>query len=128
MEKHNNIPFKLIAATCEGNGIGKDNDLPWRLKAEMEYFHRMTSTTVDSGKQNALIMGRRTWESIPVLERPFPHRVTIVLTSLTKSQIAEEEEDVLVCSSYEEAVRTVESLNDKIETCWVSPVQSKVQS
>ena len=58
MENSKNISFKLIAATCEGNGIGKDNDLPWSLKSEMDYFTRMTTTTMDSSKQNALIMGR----------------------------------------------------------------------
>ena len=51
MEKSINIPLKLIAATCEGNGIGIDNDLPWRLKQEMAYFTRMTTTTVDDRPQ-----------------------------------------------------------------------------
>ena len=58
MENSKRISFKLIAATCEGNGIGKDNDLPWSLKSEMDYFTRMTTSTTDSSKQNALIMGR----------------------------------------------------------------------
>ena len=118
MDKSLNIPFKLIAATCEGNGIGINNDLPWRLKLEMAYFTRMTTATLDDKKQNAMIMGRRTWESTPACERPLPGRISIVLSSLPKSQIAEAE-DVLVCSNFEEAVAIVESLTDKVESCWV---------
>ena len=118
-EKSPNIPFKLIAATCEGNGIGINNDLPWRLKQEMAYFTRMTTTTVDERKQNIMIMGRRTWESTPECERPLPGRVSLVLSSLPKSEIVGNE-DVLVCSNFEEAVEIVEGLTDKIESCWVS--------
>ena len=118
-EKSPNIPFKLITATCEGNGIGINNDLPWRLKQEMAYFTRMTTTTVDERKQNIMIMGRRTWESTPECERPLPGRVSLVLSSLPKSEIVGNE-DVLVCSNFEEAVEIVEGLTDKIESCWVS--------
>ena len=118
MEKSLNIPFKLIAATGRGNGIGINNDLPWRLKQEMAYFTRMTTTTVDDRKQNAMIMGRRTWESTPESERPLPGRISVVLSSLPKTEIAEAEE-VLVCSNFDEAVEIVEGLADKIETCWV---------
>ena len=117
--KSPNIPFKLITATCEGNGIGINNDLPWRLKQEMAYFTRMTTTTVDERKQNIMIMGRRTWESTPECERPLPGRVSLVLSSLPKSEIVGNE-DVLVCSNFEEAVEIVEGLTDKIESCWVS--------
>ena len=119
MEKSPNIPFKLISATCEGNGIGINNDLPWRLKQEMAYFTRMTTATVDERKQNVLIMGRRTWESMCELERPFPDRISIVLTSRPKREIVGGGDDVLVCSNYDEAVEIVESLADKIESCWV---------
>ena len=118
MDKSINIPLKLITATCEGNGIGINNDLPWRLQREMAYFTRMTTTTVDDRKQNAMIMGRRTWESTPACERPLPGRISIVLSSLPKSEIGGAE-DVLVCSNFDEAVEIVESLMDKIESCWV---------
>ena len=119
MDKSVNIPFKLIAATCEGNGIGIKNDLPWRLKLEMAYFTRMTTTTVDDRKQNAMIMGRRTWESTPECERPLPDRISIVLSSLPRSQIVGADSSVLVCTNFDEAVEMVESLTDKIESCWV---------
>jgi len=112
------LQLKLIVATCQDNGIGKDNNLPWRLKSELAYFARMTKTTQDFSKQNAVLMGRKTWESIPSRIRPLRNRVNIVLTSLPKTEISDSD-DVLVCRNFPEAVDLVDSLRDKIESCWV---------
>jgi dihydrofolate reductase len=46
----------------------------------MAYFARMTKRTKDSSKQNAVIMGRKTWESIPDKKRPLDKRINIVLS------------------------------------------------
>ena len=112
------IQLKLIVATCRDNGIGKENNLPWRLKSELAYFARLTKTTRDFSKQNAVLMGRKTWQSIPARVRPLRNRINIVLSSLPKSDISESE-DVFVCKSFAEAVELVDSLNEKIESCWV---------
>ena len=112
------IQFKLIVATCQDNGIGKDNNLPWRLKSELAYFARLTKTTQDFSKQNAVLMGRKTWQSIPARVRPLRNRLNIVLTSQPKSEISDSP-DVLVCKSFPEAVQLVDSLIDKLESCWV---------
>jgi dihydrofolate reductase len=61
--------------------IGKDNTLPWRLKKDMEHFKRVTV-----GK--TVVMGRKTWESIPKKFRPLPKRRNIVLTR-DKDYVAE---------------------------------------
>ena len=46
-------------------GIGKNRDLPWPLlRNEYRYFQRMTTTSSAEGKQNLVIMGRKTWFSI----------------------------------------------------------------
>ena len=111
-------PFKLIVAACQGNGIGKDNNLPWRLKSELAYFARLTKTTRDFSKQNAVLMGRRTWQSIPARVRPLRNRLNIVLTSQPKTEISDSP-DVLVCRSFPEALQLVDSLSDKLESCWV---------
>ena len=79
----------------------------------------MTTTTVDDRKQNAMIMGRRTWESTPESERPLPDRISIVLSSLPRSEIVGADSSVLVCSNFDEAVEIVGTLTDKIESCWV---------
>lgn len=46
----------------------------------MKYFKQLTSTTADPSKKNAVIMGRKTWESIPAKFRPLPGRINIVLS------------------------------------------------
>jgi len=70
----------LILAVDEKNGIGKNNDLAWRIKADMLYFKDITTATQNENKQNAVIMGRKTWESIPEKFRPLPKRKNIVLS------------------------------------------------
>jgi dihydrofolate reductase len=65
------MKLSIIVATDEEGLIGKDNDLPWKLSADLQYFRRVTM-----GK--ALIMGRRTHESIG---RALPGRKNIVITS-----------------------------------------------
>lgn len=79
----------LVAACCRSNGIGKDGNLPWRLRSEMDFFTRITSTVLDSApglagdeqvKKNAVIMGTRTYMSIPPSFRPLKNRVNVVLS------------------------------------------------
>lgn len=69
----------LIVAATSTNGIGKGGQLPWRLPKEMAYFAKVTSTAPE-GKTNAVIMGRNTWESIPLKFRPLQKRTNIVIS------------------------------------------------
>lgn len=73
-------PLDLIVAYDKNNGIGKDNTIPWKLPADLKRFAKITSTTLDPEKQNVVIMGRKTWESIPERFRPLPNRINLVLT------------------------------------------------
>ncbi|MDA1259384.1 MAG: dihydrofolate reductase [Planctomycetota bacterium] len=70
--------FTVIAAVDEEGGIGRGGGLPWRLKADMEFFRRVT--TGAGGGANAVIMGRKTWDSIPPRFRPLPERRNLVIT------------------------------------------------
>ena len=84
--------FDLVFACDQKRGIGKTNSIPWNLKAEISHFRKLTSSTAKSAPesespsesestwQNAVIMGRRTWESLPKKYRPLPNRINIVLT------------------------------------------------
>ncbi|CAL9737317.1 dihydrofolate reductase [Monosporozyma servazzii] len=75
------IPVVAIVATLLPDmGIGFQGTLPWRLSKEMKYFKQVTSSTWDSNKHNAVIMGRKTWESIPARFRPLPNRLNIVIS------------------------------------------------
>ena len=96
------VQFKLIVAVCQENGIGKDNNLPWRIKSELAYFASnimsmayfakddLTKSGNNFSKQNAVLMGRKTWESIPSRIKPLKNRVNIVLTRQEKSKISED--------------------------------------
>ncbi|GJJ13775.1 hypothetical protein Clacol_008032 [Clathrus columnatus] len=74
------LPLTIIVAATRNNGIGQGSRLPWRLQEEMAYFAKITKHA-PSGHINALIMGRKTWESIPKKNRPLIGRVNIVITS-----------------------------------------------
>lgn len=69
----------LIVAATKSNGIGQNGQLPWRLPKEMKYFAQATSNGPE-GKENAVIMGRKTWESIPPKSKPLSKRINIVVS------------------------------------------------
>ena len=71
--------FSVIVAADQARGIGRAGDLPWRLPGDMAYYKRTTSTAPE-GKQNAVIMGRKTFESIPPKFRPLRGRINVVLS------------------------------------------------
>ncbi len=68
--------FSIIVAVDEAMGIGKDGALPWRLPGDMRRLREMT--VGDGG--NAVIMGRKTWESIPARFQPLPDRLNVVVS------------------------------------------------
>ena len=71
----------IIVATDKNFGIGKEGTLPWQLTKEMKYFRKTTTETVDKSKENMVIMGRTTWESISEKYRPLIDRRNVVLTT-----------------------------------------------
>lgn len=76
-------PIYLIVATAlkPPMGIGLKGLLPWPpLKKDMAFFRAVTSGVEEGGKRNAVIMGRKTWESIPRKFRPLKGRVNVVVT------------------------------------------------
>lgn len=73
------MKFSMIVAVDENLGIGKNNSLPWRLPSDMKFFKNKTSQAQE-GKINAVIMGRKTWDSIPEKSKPLPGRLNIVLS------------------------------------------------
>ena len=65
--------ISLLVAMDKNRLIGKDNDLPWRLPADLAYFKRVTMG-------HPIVMGRKTYESIG---RPLPGRENIIITRNT---------------------------------------------
>ena len=67
--------FNVIAAMDFNHGIGYKGKLPWDIKGDLKFFKEITKTS-------PLIMGRKTWESLPV--KPLPNRENIVVSRKTK--------------------------------------------
>ncbi len=72
--------FAIVVATDVENGIGIQNRLPWSLKADLLHFKTLTTTTQHPDHQNAVLMGRKTWDSLPLHYRPLPLRRNIVIS------------------------------------------------
>lgn len=92
--------FKAIAAIDSERGLGKDGDLPWHLPGDLKHFATTTKSTRDPQRQNAVIMGRITCQSIPEKYWPLAGRINIVITrdaSFTR-------EGAIVCSDLESAL------------------------
>ncbi|MGE5450890.1 MAG: dihydrofolate reductase [Acidobacteriota bacterium] len=65
--------LSLIAAVARNGAIGRDNDLLWQDPSDQKHFRQTTMGC-------PVIMGRRTWDSLPARFRPLPGRRNIVVT------------------------------------------------
>ncbi|KAI0527801.1 dihydrofolate reductase-like domain-containing protein [Xylaria bambusicola] len=82
------LELTLVVAATRNMGIGRNGTLPWTgLKKEMAYFARVTkrlpsvlNQPSSSHAMNAVIMGRKTWDSIPPKFRPLKGRLNIVIS------------------------------------------------
>jgi dihydrofolate reductase len=85
----------LVVARGRNGVIGRDGDLPWRLRSDLQRFKAITM-----GKP--CIMGRKTWESLPL--KPLPGRLNIVLTRDEAYGTDQSPKGALVCTSLDEAI------------------------
>ena len=96
------VNFSIIVAYCLSHqGMGKDNQLPWSISDDLKYFRQLT-TQAPCGKQNVVIMGRKTWESIPERFRPLSNRFNIVLSKTTIQ--SDYPDHTWVCNTLEQAL------------------------
>ncbi len=63
----------IIVAYDESRGIGKDGKIPWWIKGDTKHFNAMT-------KGCPVVMGRKTWDSLPNKYRPLPWRINLVVS------------------------------------------------
>ena len=74
------LTFKLITAMCSDGGIGYKGALPWpHCKADMAHFAKRTT----GAGNNAVVMGRTTWDSIP--GHPLRRRANLIISSLANT-------------------------------------------
>ena len=67
------MKLSLVAAVAHGGVIGREGTIPWRIPEDMARFRELTTG-------HTVVMGRRTWDSLPDRFRPLPGRRNVVLT------------------------------------------------
>jgi len=67
------MTVRLIWAQAANGVVGYDNELPWRIPEDLARFRELTMG-------GTVVMGRRTWESLPARFRPLPGRRNVVVT------------------------------------------------
>lgn len=87
------MALNLIYACADNGVIGRDNALPWHLPEDMAHFRQLTMGC-------PVLMGRKTWDSLPPRFRPLPGRLNLVLTR----QYAWQAEGATRVASVEEAL------------------------
>mmetsp|Transcript_39859 Transcript_39859/g.63921 ORF Transcript_39859/g.63921 Transcript_39859/m.63921 type:complete len:342 (+) Transcript_39859:27-1052(+) len=75
----------VVAIADESNAIGRDGGLIWNIPEDMAHFRNITTNVPNTPpgqehQMNAVIMGRITWESIPVKFRPLKNRINVVVS------------------------------------------------
>jgi len=99
------MAIHLIYARAANGVIGLNNSMPWHLPEDLAHFKQLTSG-------HPVVMGRKTWDSLPERFRPLPGRTNIVVTRSADWQA----EGVVRASSLEEALHIGAQHGD---TVWV---------
>ncbi len=99
--------FNVIVALDAKRGIGKNNLLPWYLPQDLLHFKALTT---GSHAKQAVVMGRKTWESLPPSVRPLPNRLNIVVSSGMQPVSIP---DVRVCRAFDEALALCQLLHEQ---------------
>lgn len=120
-----NTEVAQIAAISSNRCIGKGNDLPWHISADLQHFKAMTTEDADdaiNAIKGIVIMGRKTFESMG--SKPLPKRISFIITS--QLEYAEQKglggkDNAYVIHSLADALKQAAILaNDiAIKTIWV---------
>jgi dihydrofolate reductase len=115
--------ISIIAAVADNYAIGKSNNLPWRLPADLKHFRKLTTG-------HAVVMGKRTYESLP--NGPLPNRKNIVLTSIMSEGVNEKyyeadslEDALYLCENIKEVfimggATVYRQCIDKVDTMYIT--------
>lgn len=95
--------ISLIVALAENKVIGNKGQLPWHIPEDMKRFRELTTG-------NVVIMGRKTYDSLPDKYRPLPNRVNIVITRNKNFP----DKGIIICDSVNEALTEAKNYNKEI--------------
>ena len=98
------MKITLVAAVSQNNVIGNNGKVPWHIKEDMERFKELTLN-------HTVIMGRKTYESLPEKFRPLPERHNIVI-SRNKSYNPGKHSNLYIAHSIDEAIENISMFYD----------------
>lgn len=125
------MSISLIVAISKNNCIGKNNALLWHIPEDMKHFKKLTVGKV-------VLMGRKTWESLPNKYRPLPNRTNVVITrqenyvvpenvevysNIDKAFEAHSDEEVAVIGGGQ----IYSLVMDKVDTLYITHVHDEVE-
>ncbi|WP_312836297.1 dihydrofolate reductase [Comamonas sp.] len=99
----------LIYARARNGVIGRDNQLPWHLPEDMAFFKQKTAG-------GTVVMGRKTWDSLPPRFRPLPGRDNVVVTRQSGWQPSPASERVHIAADLPQALAAAQGLGQPV---WV---------
>ena len=100
----------IVAVHEETFGIGLNGKLPWHIPEDLEYFKNVTTFSPNKDKKNVVLMGRKTWESIPKKFRPLKGRINVILSKTLKPQ--NEEKECFIFDSLELALDSISKMEN----------------
>lgn len=107
------MKFSIIAAIDENNGIGKNGNIPWlNTYNDLSYFKEITLNCESKSRENVIIMGKNTWNSLP--EKPLPNRINIIISSTLESSC-----NYNVYSSLDKALKSLINIYEKINLIYI---------
>lgn len=124
MESWTPVKLNLISSVDQNLGIGQNQELPWHIPSELHYFLEITTKpySIGSNRQNAIIIGRRTWETMgAVTSKPHPGALNIVLSRCNSTETLAYP-NTIVCTSLDQAVKILSrdpEYAGLVDTVWV---------
>jgi len=103
LKKMNKPKISIVVAVSENRVIGNKGKLPWHILEDMKRFKELTTG-------NIVIMGRKTYESIPEKYRPLPNRINIVITRNKDYS----EKKIIICNSIQASINEAKKFNKEI--------------
>jgi dihydrofolate reductase/thymidylate synthase len=99
--------MEIIVAHSQNRVIGKDGSIPWHIPCDLKRISKISQDTTGSPKgrqQNAVIMGRKTWLSIPEHRRPLNNRINIVVSATLAEKPPQHSKSIYFAPSWEQAI------------------------
>jgi len=95
------VKIEFIYARDDKNGIAKNGNMPWNCPKDLKRFAKITKENCKAKKRipkAAVLMGRKTWDSLNKKFKPLPNRTNIILSRSTKTHYGDDEKEIIYFS------------------------------